>query len=172
MLAADADARVDAALEVSAENIGGARREALIELAVEGGVVAEKVRDAGARVPAERLVAVAVFQIMDRVDEIIGVERGRAGPATPRNLFRRETVAEVRDIVIFLPVTRSEHNSLRDIPRQLRIVHRLPAPVLDLVTVRPQIRQVTDVQFLEIRIRNRARTIRIGEDRIDVNADT
>ena len=78
MLAAETDARAHAAFEITAEDIGGTGREALVELTIERRVVAEQVRDTRPRIPAKRLVAVAVFQIVDRVDEVVCVECRRA----------------------------------------------------------------------------------------------
>src|SRR5687767_14776038 len=89
VLATHADARAHFPFEVRAEQIHRTRRQALIKPAVDAaaGRVAEQRRNARLHVPAKLLVAVALLEIFDRVDQVVVVERRRAGEAAAEDFL-------------------------------------------------------------------------------------
>ncbi len=171
MLAADADARADLALEVGAEDVEGAGGEALVLVAVEARIRAEKLGDAGADVPAELLVAVAVAQVVDIGDKVVREPGGVTGVAAAGDLLTGQRVAEEFGVDFLVAVVGAKDDALSDAPGEDGVVDELGAPVEDVVAAGIIDRHVQDIHLLVVGVGDGAGAVGVGEHGVDVDVE-
>ena len=117
VVAADAGAGVEASAEEGAQRGEVAGAERLVEACL-AGTTTVKGGDTGLDAKAEGVVAVAVGEVVDGVDEIIGVGGGGAGEAATGDflLIHRERVSVL--IVLFVAIVGTGDGAERGVPKR------------------------------------------------------
>ena len=159
------------ALEVGAEDVDGAGGEALVLVAVGARILAEELGDAGADVPAELLVAVAVAQVVDWVDEVVREVGGLTGVAAAGDLLAGQRVAEEFGVDFLVAVVGANDDALSDAPGEDGVVDELGAPVEDVVAVGIIERHVNDIHLLVVGVGDGAGAVGVGEHGVDVDVE-
>ena len=172
VVAADAGAGVEAAGEEGAQRGEVAGAERLVEACL---TVATTIKggDTGLDAEAEGVVAVAVGEVVDGVDEIVGVGGGGAGEAATGDFFliHRERVSVL--IVLFVAIVGAGNGAEGGVPKgECRIVDDRSTPAGGLIAVGGEGGGVGEEELFEARIRNRGvGRGGMGEHTVDVDED-
>ena len=172
IIATDAGAGVQAAAEKGAERRQIAGAERLVEARLPG-ATAEEVGDAGNEFEAQGFVAVAVGQVVDRVDDVVGEGGSGAGEAAARDFLLREREGEGVEVVLFVTITGARDRAEGGVPEgQLGIVNGGTPPARGLVAVVGERGRVGEEELLEARIGNRGvGDGGMGKNAVDVDED-
>ena len=172
IIATDAGAGVQAAAEKGAERRQIAGAERLVEARLPG-ATAEEVGDARNEFEAQGFVAVAVGQVVDRVDDVVGEGGSGAGEAAARDLLLREREGEGVEVVLFVTITGARDRAEGGVPEgQLGIVNGGTPPARGLVAVVGERGRVGEEELLEARIGNRGvGDGGMGKNAVDVDED-
>ena len=173
VVAADADAGAQAALEVGAQHAEVGRAEVLLKARAASLLRETKIlRDPRNDGIGQGGVAVAVGEVVSIIEKVARVARLDAGVTPAQNLLPRERARKGVLVVAFIAVTGAEHKTLLDRPGQRRIENRGSAKVHHVVTIDDRGGIVIHVVLLVPLVGNQAgaRYIRrVGQERIHVD---